>query len=237
MDLATVVSLDSTCDAVGEAYFQSPPEDCDDGDPSVNPGQVELVDGIDNDCDGFDETYDLDGDGLSLVEERALRTDPELVDTDGDGVDDGVEFNDLGTDPTLPDTDADGLDDGGEVDAGSDPLVADTDGDGLSDGEEVVIHGSDPTSADGDADGLSDLDEIETWGTDPLSEDTDGDGVGDGEEVEDGSDPLVVDRGGCGCAQGGAGGAVWAGLAVAVSLRRRQGLNAAPSQRARLPSR
>ena len=42
-----------------------------------------------------------------------------------------------GTDPNVADTDGDGLDDGAEVDAGTDPLAADSDDDGYLDGEEV----------------------------------------------------------------------------------------------------
>ena len=44
--------------------------DCDDDDASVNPGMPELLNGKDDDCDGFeDEGYnesDQDGDGLCV---------------------------------------------------------------------------------------------------------------------------------------------------------------------------
>ena len=41
-------------------------DDCDDSDPGLNPGQLELCDGFDNDCDGeVDEVADADGDGFN----------------------------------------------------------------------------------------------------------------------------------------------------------------------------
>ena len=55
---------------------------------------------------------DSDGDGLVDRHERALGTSPQLEDTDGDGLDDGLEIVELGTDPLLADTDQDGFDDG-----------------------------------------------------------------------------------------------------------------------------
>ncbi|MEX0892006.1 MAG: hypothetical protein WEB88_07530 [Gemmatimonadota bacterium] len=64
-------------------------------------------------------------------------TDPSLfTDTDSDGLTDIVETGIYGTDPDLPDTDGDGISDGDEVANGTDPLVADvvdTDGDGVPD--------------------------------------------------------------------------------------------------------
>lgn len=64
------------------------------------------------------------------------QTEPEPIDTDGDGVTDEEEAV-LGTDPTDPDSDDDGVQDGGEVNAGTDPLNPDTDGDGFLENEEL----------------------------------------------------------------------------------------------------
>ena len=91
---------------------------------------------------------DVDQDGLSLENERALGTDFNRADTDGDGLFDGDEKE------------------------GSDPLKADTDGDGLPDGEEVLIWGSNPRQADTDGDGFGDLEETQNgyspFGPGPL---------------------------------------------------------------------
>ena len=114
--------------------------------------------------------------------------DPDL-DADNDGLTNAIEAE-LGTDPNMADTDGDGLSDGDEhLDAGTDPLVSDTDTDGLSDGEELDL-GTDPLDEDSDDDGLLDGDEVSTHGTDPTKADTDGEGFGDGDEVDHGSDPT-----------------------------------------------
>ncbi len=52
------------------------------------------------------------------------------------------------SDPNVADTDGDGLDDGDEVDAGSDLTGVDSDGDGYTDRDEV-FEGHDPADADG----------------------------------------------------------------------------------------
>ena len=112
---------------------------------------------------------DIDGDGLSDVDEAAY-----------------------GSDPLNQDYDADGLLDGEEVYVhGTDPLNNDSDGDGLLDGEEVNQYGTSSITTDSDGDGLGDADEIFVYGTAPGAFDTDGDGVGDGEEVFTfGTNPL-----------------------------------------------
>jgi hypothetical protein len=89
---------------------------------------------------------DVDGDGLTALEEFEAGTSVTDADSDGDGLADGAERREHDTDPLNRDTDDDGLADGAELDAhGSDPLDADTDEDGLQDGVEVEDHDTDPT--------------------------------------------------------------------------------------------
>lgn len=109
---------------------------------------------------------DLDGDGISNVDEATRGTNQLLQDTDKDGVEDGIEIA-LGTDPLLAsdqpngkvDTDADGLPD----DRDSAPNNPDRDGDRIEDGYEVS-HGTNPDDpasfpplGDVNADGLTDF--------------------------------------------------------------------------------
>lgn len=87
-------------------------------------------------------TGDPDSDGLTNLEEFNAGTDPNLADTDGDGLKDGEEVKTTKTDPTKVDSDGDGLSDGAEVTLYKlDPSNADTDGDGLPDGMEVITSG------------------------------------------------------------------------------------------------
>jgi hypothetical protein len=87
---------------------------------------------------------DLDGDGLTALQELGRGSDPTKKDTDGDGLPDGVETNtgffvsatDTGTNPAVADTDSDGLNDAQEVTAGSNPFNQDTDGDAAFDGQD-----------------------------------------------------------------------------------------------------
>ena len=130
---------------------------------------------------GNTDTTDTDGDGLFDSEEALLGTDPTLVDSDGNGINDNDE-----------DTDGDGVNNFDEILAGTDPSVpngsttitptTDTDGDGLFDVEELDILGTDPNLADTDGDGIED-----------GLEDADGDMVSNFDELLNGTNPLVAD--------------------------------------------
>jgi hypothetical protein len=144
---------------------------------------------------------DSDGDGLADGVEKDRGSDPKTADTDGDGLDDGIEVHTYSSDPTAVDSDGDGLTDGREIDHGTDPTQADTDGDGLADGAEVD-RGTSPTAADTDGDGLDDGTEVNGLGTLATEADTDGDGLDDGTEIDRGTDPLAVDTDGDGLADG-----------------------------------
>ena len=100
---------DNDTDEDGWYWF----EDCDDTNFSLNPGQEELLDGVDNDCDdSIDEDFqgrDSDGDGLfDLTEYNQVGSDPFHNDTDRDGLTDGDELLVTHTDPLSPDLDEDG---------------------------------------------------------------------------------------------------------------------------------
>jgi len=69
---------------------------------------------------------DSDLDGLSDVREAEIGTDPDLADTDGDGLLDGEEVDEFGTDPFTFDSDGDTFPDPLEIEAGTDPLDADS---------------------------------------------------------------------------------------------------------------
>lgn len=58
---------------------------------------------------------DPDHDGLSTAFEISIGTDPNKADTDGDGINDGVEFKGYNTSPLSLDTDGDGCPDGREI--------------------------------------------------------------------------------------------------------------------------
>lgn len=134
---------------------------------------------------------DRDDDGLKNEHEEKIGTNPELADTDGDGLKDGTEIMLSHTNPLLPDTDGDGLSDGEET--LTNPLKTDTDDDGLNDAIEKA-RGTDPLRADTDGDEITDADEVLRYGTDPLNNDTDDDGVRDGREImKYASDPRAMD--------------------------------------------
>ena len=123
---------DNDTDLDGYYWFQ----DCNDTNDQINPIAIELLDGIDNDCD-----EEIDEDFTDL-------------DRDNDQLPDLVEYYQMNTDPLDNDTDDDGLEDGREIiEIGSDPLDYDSDDDGLNDGYEVLVSLTNPLIPDLDEDG------------------------------------------------------------------------------------
>ena len=177
-------------------------QDCDDGNPEVNPGEWERLNGIDDDCDDFiDEGYnftDRDNDGLKDWPEYHLHgTDYEDSDTDDDGLKDGEEVNQYGSDPLTydPDADSDGFHwflDCDDDDAYRNPAMPEL-LDGIDNDCDLIID-EDFFTIDTDSDGLYDYDEYHNFSTNPFDGDTDGDGLPDGLEVNTyGSNPLWAD--------------------------------------------
>ena len=130
---------------------------------------------------------DFDNDGLSDEIERQLGTERYLADTDGDGINDGIE---VGDNPLQPfdhdhdkridaldtDDDNDGLptifetQEDYDQDGIPDYLDPDSDNDGVSDGEEAGL-----TVADSDHDGIDNSIDPDSTG----NEDKNGDGIDD----------------------------------------------------------
>lgn len=82
---------------------------------------------------------DRDNDGLTLVEELQLGSDPDNPDTDNDRLTDWQESRQYGTNLRSRDTDNDGLDDFTEAFGCTSPNNPDTDGDGVRDGQEEQV--------------------------------------------------------------------------------------------------
>ena len=95
--------------------------------------------GFENKID-MDSDEDLDFDGLTNKEEKEYGTNPELADTDMDGLDDKYELTESKTDPTKKDSDGDGLSDFDEIELDLDPLKEDSKGDGVKDGERDLTY-------------------------------------------------------------------------------------------------
>jgi cysteine-rich repeat protein len=154
-----------------------------------------------------DDLIDTDSDGVADIQERAFGTDPNVADSDKDGIPDNLELSATGAKVgpfSKVDTDADGV-----IDA----LDTDSDGDGLSDADE---HGPDATPRDTDSDGIPDYRDTDDDGdgiptsveiadakSARTSDDTDGDGKpnwldadSDGDRVADGDERADTNKNG-----------------------------------------
>jgi subtilisin-like proprotein convertase family protein len=184
----------------GDAFYWF--QDCNDTNAMVYPGALEVLNGIDDNCDGqWDEGFnatDTDGDGLSdFGEFHVFGTNLSDADTDGDFLNDGEEVLTLLTDPLVKDndTDMDGFywfedcnDTNSSIYPGALELLDNIDNNCDGEADESFI------GTDADADGLLDLVEFLEIGTDPFDDDTDGDGLRDGIEVlSTFTNPFVID--------------------------------------------
>ncbi len=190
-------------------------DDCDDDDPTLNPGIEELCDGEDDNCDGLiDEGFDSDGDAVSTCAGDCDDADAgnfpgnvelcDLVDNNCDGVaDEGFDLDGdavftCGADGTPGNADDDCDDANADVFPGAEEVCNgfDDDCDALADGLDDGYLGDDADS-DGDNDpdcGGSDCDD-----RDPAREslDVDGDGsstcAGDCADLDPYANPAATE--------------------------------------------
>jgi parallel beta-helix repeat protein len=97
---------------------QDSDDDDDDNDHIIDVWELEY--GLDP-RDNSDASRDLDNDNLTNLEEHLLGTLPNIIDSDKDGLNDGLEVKIYYTNPMEIDSDNDGVSDGIEITLGSDP--------------------------------------------------------------------------------------------------------------------
>jgi hypothetical protein len=177
-------------------------QDCNDTNPNINPGSMESLNNIDDNCDnlideGFNET-DIDNDGLfDWNEYHMYGTNFTNNDTDNDGLSDSYEIYISGTNPLIPDLDNDGdgwywFEDCNDQESNIYPDMNEILDNIDNDCDESVDE--DFVAIDTDLDGLTDYEEYHNYSTDPLDGDSDDDGLSEGLEVNSfDSDPLQTD--------------------------------------------
>ena len=125
---------DSVCDMLEIAYLQSDPDSADtDGDTLTDFEEIVYsnTSPTNKNTRGLEVTDaedDADGDKLTNKEEITANTNPQIADSDMDGISDYDELNKYNTDPNNEDSDNDGIIDGDEVKLGLKPDSDKSDG-------------------------------------------------------------------------------------------------------------
>ncbi len=216
--------VDSDFDGVDDSLDRYPgnPSYALDSDADGLPDNWELLNGLDPYYAGDATQLGPDGDELSVIAEYRLGTNFRLDDTDGDGLNDGVDAFPLDAAYQI-DSDQDGLPDAYEalfafLDANnSADANFDDDLDGLTNIREFII-GSQPDNSDTDIDGVFDGDDVEPlnpiymfdqdqdglpdqWESENATQidtpddwqDLDGDGLSNAQEYQQGLNASLMD--------------------------------------------
>jgi len=174
---------------------------------SDNDGKADSIEGAgDVDGDGalnYIDKDDSDGplgdqdeDGINNSTEVTYMMNPNLADSDGDGMDDGTEFGSL---PWPLDSDGDGIIDALDTDSDNDGHsdkdegMGDVDGDGAP--NYIDQDDTDGPLGDQDGDGFTNIQET-SIGLNPNLTDSDQDGITDSEEIGNMNSPEDTDEDG-----------------------------------------
>ncbi|MFH1466700.1 MAG: MopE-related protein [Pseudomonadota bacterium] len=205
-DVGDCAAEPACTDADADRYMAD--EDCDDGDPAVHPGALEVCNGLDDDCDGTADNGALDaatfyadadadgfGDPSSPTAACAAPSGHVEDDTDCDDTDDGVHPDAVETCDGA-DEDCDGAVDEDAADAPTWYLDQDGDGYGLSTAADLETC-EQPSGFVDNAEDCDDLDAEVNPGhaeeCDPIDHDCDGsDGM-----VDEDADGWAVCEGDC----------------------------------------